>query len=299
MLLSGVFEGSLGWYPEKFTSWQAAAIQVEQDARSFNLPSYSNLAIFPGGRSDPEILRMERDHSPEWFAERVEGVPAPPRGRVFDEFRIETHVTDNSIEPGLPIHLWIDPGYSRATDSAYAVECFQVVEGQVRGVDEIFEQELTGPEICTLVMQRPWWGTHEKFGVIDVAGLQHQAMPSQVEVWLEYTGLYLASKRVEINDGTERMKTFLKPDPITGEPGIIFDKSQVGLISEYGGWPNPFTGQAQVYQWKTDQSGNVIGNRPWDRYNHGIKATIYGLINQFGFARSTEGKERKAAVSYW
>lgn len=45
------------WYPEMAASLEAEG--PNDEAASFRLPSWSNLAVFPGGRRDPEILRLE------------------------------------------------------------------------------------------------------------------------------------------------------------------------------------------------------------------------------------------------
>ena len=69
-----------------------------------------------------------------------------------------------------------------------------------------------------------------------------------------------------------------------GEPRLIINPKCKGILSEFGAAPNPFNGQTLVYRWKTDRDGNVVGNQPEDKYNHGVKAVIYGLINHFGYA---------------
>jgi hypothetical protein len=58
------------------------------------------------------------------------------------------------------------------------------------------------------------------------------------------------------------------------------------MISELGGGPHPIDGQTHIYQWKSDQYGNVVGKVPNDRYNDGIKAITYLLIHEEGYARS-------------
>lgn len=299
LLLEGTFESSLGWYPERFTAWQSPAIQKTESSKSFSLPTWSNLALFPEGEDDPEIGKMLRDHSDSWYKERIAGIPAPPKGRVHEMFRNEIHIQDVDYVDDYPVYIWIDPGYSRATESAYAVMFAQVINGQVNIFDEIYEQEKIGPEIVDMAMMKSWWGFADKRGAIDVAGTQHQAMPSQTEVWLEKTGLYLEPIRVRITDGIERFNTFLKVDPISGDPNMVINPRCTGLISELGGGPNPFTGRAQVYSWAMDKEGNVLGQTPRDRYNHAVKAVTYGLISEFGYARGPFEIEREAEVSYW
>ena len=290
MFLGGTFEGSLGWYPQMYQAWQHSAGADEQ---SFSLPSYSNEHLYPGGRQDPEILSLERASSDDFFMERIEGIPSPPRGMVFTEIRPDLHVQDIEYEPGIPVHLWIDPGYAEA----YAVEVIQVVNDQVRVIDEIYERDLITDEIIEIAQSKTWW-RDAKFGVIDIAGNQHQAMAAPAEVWMEKTGIYFDSQKVKINDGTERLKAFLKTDPVEQrEPRIVFNPKCKGILSEFGVQPNPFDGQTRAYRWKMDRDGTIVGETPEDRYNHGIKAVIYGLINRYGYGYITENSTIK--VKRW
>jgi len=286
MFLSGTFEGSLGWYPQMFQAWKHSSVDDEQ---SFSLPSYSNGYLYPGGRQDPEILALERASSDDFFMERIEGIPSPPRGLVFTEIRADIHIQDVKYEPDIPVHIWIDPGYSEA----YACEVVQVVNDQVRVIDEIYERDLITDEIIEIAQSKPWW-KDVRFGVIDVAGFQHQAMAAPAEVWMDKTGIYFDSQKIRINEGTERLKAFLKTDPIDKrEPRIVFSPNCKGILSEFGIRPNPFDEQTRAYRWKMDRDGTIVGETPEDRYNHGIKAVIYGLINRYGYGYITENKTIK------
>ena len=86
------------------------------------------------------------------------------------------------------------------------------------------------------------------------------------------------------------MKSFLKVNPLTGEPGIVFNPKCKGILSELGVYPNPFDGQTKVYSWKMDKEGNVIGDEPDDRWNDGCKAIIYGLVERFGLTSGGDSK---------
>ena len=118
LFLSGTFEGSLGWYPQMHISWSVPT----EDEQSFSLPSYSNEHLYPGGADDPEILRLKRDSSDDFYLERIEGIPSPPEGLVFGEFRPALHVEDVKWSVGDPVHIWMDPGYA----GAYAVMAVQI-----------------------------------------------------------------------------------------------------------------------------------------------------------------------------
>ena len=290
LFLSGTFEGSLGWYPQMFQAWQASS---STDEVSFSLPSYSNAYLYPGGREDPEILALEKASSDDFFLERIEGIPSPPQGMVFTEIRPDIHVQNVEYEPDVPVHLWIDPGYAEA----YAVEVIQVVNDQIRVIDEIYERDLITDEIIEIAQSKIWW-KDARLGVIDVAGYQHQAMAAPAEVWMDKTGIYFDSEKIRINDGTERLKAFLKTDPVDQrEPRIVFNPKCEGILSEFGIKPNPFDGQTRAYRWKMDRDGTIVGETPEDRYNHGIKAVIYGLINRYGYGYITENSTIK--VKRW
>ena len=280
MFLAGTFEGSLGWYPQMFTAWASGA---DKDARAYSLPSYTNKYLYPGGATDPEILRLKEVSSDDFFMERIEGTPSPPKGLVFPEFRPDAHIAEINYEPGESVHIWMDPGYA----GAYAVEVVQIIDEQIRVIDELYEQGLVTDEIIDIARSREWW-PDVKFGVIDIAGTQHQAMAAPTEAWLAQTGLYLSSQKIKINEGTERLKGSLMIDPKTHAPRIVFSPKCRGILSEFGSAPNPFDGQTKAYRWKTDREGNIVGDVPEDKNNHGVKAAIYGLIDRFGYGYVAE-----------
>ena len=286
MFLSGTFEGSLGWYPQMYQAWQHSSSADEQ---SFSLPSYSNEHLYPGGRQDPEILALEKASSDDFFMERIEGIPSPPQGMVFTEIRPDIHVQDIEYVPDQPVHIWIDPGYAEA----YACEIVQIINDQVRVIDEIYERDLVTDDMIDIAQSRPWW-RDARYGVIDVAGFQHQAMAAPAERWMDRTGIYFDSQKIRINEGTERLMSFLKTDPVEQrDPRIVFSPKCEGILSEFGVMPNPFDGQARAYRWKMDRDGNIVGETPQDQYNHGVKAVIYGLINRYGYGYITENSTIK------
>ena len=289
LFLSGTFEGSLGWYPQMFTAWANGA---DKDARAYSLPSYTNVHLYPGGATDPEILRLRVFSSDDFYMERIEGKPSPPQGLVFPEFRPDAHIADVEYEKDVPVHLWMDPGYA----GAYAIEVIQVKGDQIQVIDEIYEQGLVTDDMIDIAMSRPWW-PDVQFGVIDVGGTQHQAMASPAEMWLNQAGLYLSSQKVRINEGTERLKGWLKIDSKTHAPRLVIAPHCHGILSEFGVVPNPFDGQTRAYRWKTDRDGNIVGDVPEDKNNHGVKALIYGLVDRFGYAYLDH--KNKITVKRW
>ena len=288
LFLSGTFEGSLGWYPQMHTAWSVPT----DEEQSFSLPSYTNTHLYPDGIQDPEIQRLKRDSSDDFFMERIEGIPSPPEGLVFSEFRPNLHVEEVKWSVGDPVHLWMDPGYA----GAYAVMAIQIHDDVIHVIDEVYERGLVTEEIIDICKNRPWW-QDVQYGVIDIAGNQHQAMPAPAEIWLKETGLYLNSQKVMINDGTERLKSFLKPDPLSREAKLKINPRCDGVLSEFGAAPNPFDGQTRAYRWKVDRDGNIVGSSPEDKNNHGVKALIYGIVDNYGYGY-VQGRD-KISVKRW
>jgi len=202
------------------------------------------------------------------------------------------HISELEYDPGSPVHLWMDPGYA----GAYAVEVVQVRGEQLCVIDEIDEQGLVTDEIIDIARSRPWW-KDVHFGVIDIAGTQHQAMAAPTEVWLQQTGLYLSSQKIRINEGTERLKGWLKVDAKTHAPRIVFSPKCKGVLSEFGAVASPIDGQTRAYRWKVDRDGNIVGDTPEDKNNHGVKALIYGLVDRFGYGYIEH--RNKIAVKRW
>lgn len=275
LFLAGTFESSVGWYPQLFKAWRQGSLA----RRSFSLPSWTNRALYPGGRDDAQLVSLRADSTDDFFMERIAGNPVPPKGLVIPEIRPEIHVREITYIPGLPVRLAIDPGYA----GAYAVEAIQHVNGREIVVDEIYERGLVTEEIVQTARSRPWWPDVEG-GVIDVAGYQHQSMPAPAEVWLEEGGVSLSASRVSINDGTQRLRSFLKVTANGRGPKLLIGSHCKGILSELGVEPNPFDGQTRAYRWRTDREGNIVGRVPEDRYNHAVKAVIYHLVDKYGYA---------------
>lgn len=294
VFMNGTVEFSLGWWIEKIKQWSVANTQ---GGKSWILPSWTNKARFQGGRQDPEILRLEREHSKEWFMERCGGEPCPPSGLVFKDFRMELHVGDYPFDPELPVFLWIDPGYG----GAYALEVAQVKKQRVYIVDEIYKQNYFHEDIIDAARSRPWWPA-VSYGVIDIAAKQHQADKSAEEVWLKLAGKRLVSQKIGVNQGNERLAAFLKPDPLDGQPKFFINYPCQGLISEFGGCLNPETHEIAPYRWKVDKSGIIVGKTPDDKSNHGLRAVVYGLVDKFGYSPPRErerAREEGANVYRW
>lgn len=286
LYISGTMEGSVGWFPTLRNEWDHG----DDAHKAFSLPSWTNWRIYPGGRDDPEIVRLRAESGDDFYLERIEGIPCPPKGLVIPEFSSALHIREVEYTPGIPVHLWVDPGYRHHC----AVEVVQIINGQVQVIDEVYVRGLIVDEVVTHCESKVWWkdvqiGHH----VIDYAGTLHAGqMPPAASVWQDH-GVYMHSNRVEILEGIDRFKSYLKVDPITQAPKLVVSPNCKGLLSELGSAANPFDRQVLVYRWKLDNNGLPVGRVPIDAHNDAIKAVTYGLVDMFGYAGVRGSKKAK------
>ncbi len=260
--LSGTFEGSRGWYAEKFRAWELAG---RSDARAFSIPSWENRALYPGGRDDPEIADLEATFPPDLFMERFGGVPCAPSTLVFREFEPRVHVGPQGRSSGTAVELAIDPGYA----GAYAVLAVEQRGPDVAVIDEVYLRRQVAGDVIAACRERPWW-PRVRGGVIDVAGRQHHATPSQIEIWAALGGIRLRSHSVPLRSGIDRLRTFLR-DPACGKARLTVAPECRNLIEEFG-----------LYRYHEASDVEPISEIPIDRDNHAIKALIYWLFDRFG-----------------
>lgn len=267
LIMSGTQEGSRGWYADLYYEWQTG--KNGAGGKSFSMPTWSNLASFPGGRNDPEILALERTLPEDVFRERYGGVPCPPGNLVLREFNVKTHASKPCpFDPNMPVQVWIDPGYA----GAYAVLAVQSHGREFWVIDEVYKTAWVVHDVIDECRERPWWG-NVAFGVIDVAGRQHAGQESQIEVWLRYANVRLFSQQVPILGGIERYRTYLR-DPASGEALIYFDPRCVNTIKEHG-----------LYQYPKSRERTHETEIPIQANNHAISAIIYGLVSNVGLVQ--------------
>lgn len=155
--LSGTFEGSRGWYAEKFNDWQMDNLE---GGRSFSLPSWSNTALYPGGQGDPEMLALQAIFPEDLFVERFGGKPCPPASLVFREFDLAAHVRPCRYEPAQRVEIAIDPGYAGAyaalaadTDTTFASTALVTAGARLAAYDRL-SRPSPGADVTTYQLRR-------------------------------------------------------------------------------------------------------------------------------------------------
>lgn len=311
VICAGTLKDNVGWQVDVYNALEGPNVY---DGERFNFPAWLNTEIFPGGRHDSEIERLENTLPSEEFDRRVAALVVASPARIYPTFSHLEHVRDVGFAVDVPVEVWIDVGYFPSHYAVLAVqiypEAFRLPEGSVVQmdvvyvIDEVWEHHLTHEEIYDLCREK-WWWKEVALGVVGHEGKQHQAAASTEEVWntlarsdgkvyrrwLSNGEMEERPFRVEVfdagrvMDGIIRVKTFLK-DPALKVPRIVLSKTCTGTAWEFG-----------HYHRKTNTKGEVISEEPEDRNNDAMDALRNGIVRRFGLVDSeprtpTPGKKR-------
>lgn len=278
---SGTLEASQKWYHDIIKEGQAPSPPT--GIQSFIIPSWENTAVFPGGRSDPKILRLEQvfGANSDLFRVRIGAEPIRMTGIAVQEARPEhVQAEETEFDDRYPVSLAIDPGYA----GGYAVLAIQFYEGKIRVIDEIYQRLLATPDIIAIAKERVWWNhvIPGDAGVIDRAAKQHTAAygDSVLEVWQDLAGLYLGltEATIPVEDGLDQLRIHLSADRIRLNPRCR------GLCAEWdlGGFPDGFD-LYEPWHYRANEDGQLVGDKALAGADHASTALIYWLVNRFGF----------------
>ena len=268
------------WFAEKCKEYKIPG--NADDGISYAMPSWANTAIFPGGENDTKLLHQKVVLGDELYLQRFGGEIPKPRGLVLPEFRTTLHTGNYRVNWDEPIWLGVDEGYY---PSAYAVEFVQFIGDHIYVVDEIYEQHRTTEQICLVVNQKPC-SQLIKGGAIDIGTKQHHGQKPVYDIWANppepCVGLKLDTRRIKpIRAGVNRLRTFMIPNPITGEVQLHIDAKCRGLISELGGCKSPLQGRG-AWKMVMDKRGNILSEEPDEHNCDAAKALIYMVVSRFG-----------------
>jgi len=276
IILSGTLWDNHGWYAELYKSFEGPNIF---NGAVFALPTWANLAVYPGGEDDPEIKRLRDTLPADDFSRRVAAQLVPSPARIYPEFECTTHVKQIEYDPEQPVYLAVDPGYR---PSRYAILALQIVtDGTmeiVNQIDEIWEHDKTHHDVIEMCRARNWWhGVTQAIGGHETK--QHQAAASTAEVWRNLVGTvendpedfsFTTFNAGRVLDGIVRVKTFLS-DPALKVPRYYCAPGCTGTQQEF-----------QVYKRRTDSKGGVASEEPQDKDNDAMDALRNFLVQRYG-----------------
>jgi hypothetical protein len=264
LILSGTMRDPFSWYTKirselqvDGNSWQGA---------TFSLPAWVNREKYPGGRQDPQILKLEAILPDDMFAMTVAATIVPSKALVLPEFNYGDHVQPCPYDEQLPTEVWVDPGYF---PSSYAVVVVQWHGDVAWQIDEVYENWKTDEEIIEECKNREWWPSVRSL-VMDKAASQHntRSQKSPAEVWETELSLSAMSTALGVLDGIARHRVALKQKHIRHDPECK------KTLEEYIRYRKP-----------TDNNGEVRSETPEDKDNHSMKAIAYGIVKRLGLSR--------------
>lgn len=92
--------------------WRRGQDVLDEDWESWRMPSWDNPILFPGGRTDSEIIDMSKDMSDAKFSQEIGADFVESVGRVFKDFDEEIHVGHYPYDPSLPLYGFCDYGWT-------------------------------------------------------------------------------------------------------------------------------------------------------------------------------------------
>jgi hypothetical protein len=286
IILSGTFEGAYGWYAEQWERWQGSN---PEGGVSFSLPTWTNLAKYPGGRNDPEIIKQESLMPPELFMERYGGVPCKPSGLVFKEFDRAVHCApvEELFDPALPVELAADPG----------VHCYSIlfVQRQADGktvhvLDEVYTKDMIGQQVIPLVVSNKYWNHSCHTGVMDIFGTRRQgAGLPQVEIWADELRKLKTHpidwRSVQIHkadDWYSQLHLRLWNDKENERPPLLKFANHLNDSIGEDGIAKGILGELRTHRWPNRGELQAMPDRPIKKNEDALSALGYFLVHYFG-----------------
>jgi hypothetical protein len=199
--------------------WMLGQEGSKKDYTSWRFPSWTNPIAFPGGREDPEIVRIEETVSKQYFDQEYGAQFTSFSGAIYDEYDENIHVKPHTYDPKLPNFQAYDFGFANP---------FVCLDIQVDEMDRVYvwreyhERYKSTYEHGQALLERDnpdgykidgAWGDPRGANEIATLGL---------------LGIHVAADDVPWKLGIEEIKRMLKPDA-EGNPRIFIDPSCTNL----------------------------------------------------------------------
>jgi hypothetical protein len=253
---------------------------------SWKMPSWVNNFIFPGGRTDPEILSMAKDMSDSRFDQEIGASFTDFVGRVFKDFEREIHVRDLEYDPRYPLYAACDYGWT----NPFVWLLIQVdVWDNVYVIGEYRTTEKDTNEICREL--ETWYsGLSRKVKYF----YPDPACPSDTNIIREHLRIAPQTKTGgEIKHRLELIRKHLKlvPEHVPYEermPKLFIDRSCVGAPLGDGGLIH----EMEEYRYPDNKSESRANpEQPMDKDDHGPEALGRFFRGYYG-SPAREGSNR-------
>lgn len=231
--------------------------------QSWRMPSWTNTAVFPGGRNDPEIIEAADDLTEDEFRRQYGGEFILKRGRVMKEWDDDVHVGTYTYKYDWPLYAAVDFGYTNdwvllwIQVEPFTNNVYVIGEHRWRLRDT---EDIARNEIAHMTLLQKCQGMYVDPSSPDDASIlrRHLKVPTR------------SNTGGEINARLQLMRAALKTRPEhlpedhpERKPGLVVDKSCTALIYE----------MREGYRWPENHS-EIRNNSeiPLDTNNHGPEA---------------------------
>lgn len=247
---------------------------------SWRFPSWDNPHVFPGGRSDEEIVLIEGTTATEWFQQEYGAQFGAFLGKIYGEFDPFQHMKPHTFNPEWPNYIAFDWGF---TNPLAAIE-FQVDPwDRVYVWREHYKSFMQLGEHINMMKARPQpAGYHLDLGFGDAADPAAAAHMSQyfVGTWA------LPEAKENWREGVDLVKQFLKPRDVYSPDGSLI------VVDEYGTpkqepWlfvdPSCINTIREFNNYRAAESRPEVNPREAAKRHddHALDALRYGLMHLF------------------
>jgi hypothetical protein len=92
--------------------WHLGQTPNQNVYRSWQLPTWLNAVRYPGGRSNPEIQRIEKQSSKVFFEQEYAALFTSLTGQIYEEWNPSIHVKEHTYRPDWDNFLAFDYGFA-------------------------------------------------------------------------------------------------------------------------------------------------------------------------------------------
>lgn len=235
---------------QQFTQW-----------RSWQLPSWTNTSVFPGGRNDPEIVEAASDLTDDEFRRQYGGEFVLKRGRVMKEWDDDKHVVDMKYRRDWPLYAAVDFGYTN--DWVWLWVQIDPIENRVYVIGEkrwkFTDTELIAKEMAQSPLIGNCLAIYVDPSSPDDASIlrRHLGVPTRAN-----TGGEIKLRLQLIRSALKTRPEHLPEDHPERKPNLMVDRSCDRLIWE----------MREGYRWPETRGEKNSSEIPLDDNNHGPEA---------------------------
>ncbi len=249
------------WYKELHDRGNDPKFEGEWE--SWNLPSWLNLIVYPGGFEDPEIQGQLTGPDDPWFWQEIGAEFRSVVGLIYSEWSREANVKPIPYRPEWQNQLWFDYGYSNP---------FVALDVMIDPEDNVYiwreyyvRQKPVYAHAHELRNRAQPEGYHADWGSGDAAG------PEATEVLGEILCPVIADPdSKEVSRGILEVKKFVRSPH---GPRLFVNPSCVNTIHEF-----------ETYKMKEPRSVSAMENpkeEPRKYDDHSMDAIRYGIMHNF------------------